>query len=188
MLIFYGVRIRLLLVYALSSILELLQTCKFWHLFLFWKLYYAWILCYTHRASIGVRICFTKEDGHLDSKSAHERFLPHEQKKSKISESIHYHLLLRWSDHICGLWVNEVFFILVLKYWYPGVNKQQDTVVLPQNLRIQSDHLKALTMLKIYFFIFFFFFAFAFFPHLESSGMLLASFPWGNLNMTRIHC
>ncbi len=32
MLIFYGVRIRLLLMYALSSILKLLGTCKFWGL------------------------------------------------------------------------------------------------------------------------------------------------------------
>ncbi len=44
MLIFYGVRIRLLLVYALSSILELLQTCKFCHLFLL----YTFILCCAH--------------------------------------------------------------------------------------------------------------------------------------------
>ncbi len=32
--------------------------------------------------------------------------------------------------------------ILVLKYQYLGVNQQQDTVVFPQTLGIQSDHLK----------------------------------------------
>ncbi len=31
--------------------------------------------------------------------------------------------------------------IPVLKYWYPKVNQQRDTVVFPQTLQIQSDHL-----------------------------------------------
>ncbi len=46
MLILYGVRIRLLLVYALSSILELLQNCKFCHLFFVWKIMLG--LCVVH--------------------------------------------------------------------------------------------------------------------------------------------
>ncbi len=32
--------------------------------------------------------------------------------------------------------------IPVLKYWYHGVNQHLDTVVFPQTLQIQSDHLK----------------------------------------------
>ncbi len=35
-----------------------------------------------------------------------------------------------------------VLSILVLKYWYPRVNQQRGTVVFPQTLQIQSDHLK----------------------------------------------
>ncbi len=35
-----------------------------------------------------------------------------------------------------------------LKYWYPRVNQQRGTVVFPQTLQIQSDHLKRYCMRK----------------------------------------
>ncbi len=42
-----------------------------------------------------------------------------------------------------------VLSILVLKYWYPRVNQQRGTVVFPQTLQIQSDHLNLISNIII---------------------------------------